>query len=140
MTIQELLKEQANFMEYQLNAVFKDIPEEKGDVTVAGQFSPRQTLQHLCECYVAYLAYTEGKEHEWGTYQPADTSLDALRAEMKRLRDQMHEKAYSSNNDDFVLKALDFGVVHDSYHVGQMVTWRLNVTPDFSPYSIYPGH
>ncbi|MBW7928889.1 MAG: hypothetical protein H3C58_12580 [Fimbriimonadaceae bacterium] len=59
----------------------------------------------------------------------ATTQADAI-AEMSALRNRAIAVA-----DEKI--AVEYIAVHDAYHVGQLVTLRLSVEPDWNYYSIY---
>lgn len=92
--------------------------------------SPRETAEHLCDCYQAAIDVSEGREHPWGTTKlSAQTPAEAMQ-EMKALRDA----AIAVANEE---AAMDYIALHDAYHAGQMVTLRLTVEPDWNAYAIY---
>ena len=97
--------------------------------------SPRELVEHLCECAVAFNKSAVGEKHEWGTFSVDDKSPANLRAELKRLR---AEAVAEVNGEDEVLKeAFSFLSSHDAYHVGQLCSCRLSLDPNWNAYAIY---
>ncbi len=97
---------------------------------LAHAMSPRETAEHLCDCYQAAIDVSEGREHPWGSTKMAATNPAEAMREMKSLRD----RAIAVASEEV---AVDYIALHDAYHVGQMVTLRLSVEPDWNSYAIY---
>ncbi len=125
--LQYLLKTTSN----QVLQTFNGLSEAHFDTKlVPHAMSPRETLEHLCDCYQNAIATSEGREPAWGAYKlVATTQADAI-AEMSTLRNRAISVA-----DEKI--AVEYIAVHDAYHVGQLVTLRLSVEPDWNYYSVY---
>ncbi len=99
--------------------------------------SPRETLAHLFECYTAFITHAGGGKHEWGVFQvPAEVKADPAKY-VWSLREEAVAVFNAGNEETVVPLALDFLVLHDCYHVGQMCTLRLTLDPEWPAYSIY---
>lgn len=125
---------------FQVEKVFDGIPEELADTKVnEHSMSPRECLIHLLDCVQAYFAVRAGKDYAWGSSAPADPSLAGMLAQYRAERAEIKRDLDQSNGDDKALKTLYHYVAgHETYHVGQMATFRLTHTPGWDPYSIYP--
>lgn len=99
--------------------------------------SARQTLEHLCEVYTAFMTMANGGQHEWGTYQSGIADYQALHDHLFALRDQAVQYVKGTNDEKLYALACEFIVLHDGYHVGQLVGARIHLQPDFDPYCIY---
>lgn len=98
--------------------------------------SPRQMVGHLIECRIACIKSMKGQEHEWGTYS-AEGDAAAL---MKQLRDETDhtlQQLAESPTDENIKHVMDFLALHDAYHVGQIVSLRLTLDPNWNSYVIY---
>ena len=139
MTAKELLEFQIDDAGYQLDQVLSGFPEAAMDHKAEGlTMTPRESISHLCEAYLALDKTIKGEKHEWGTYQPVDTSTASLLSEMKSLRDSAVAGSLT-DDDDKLKEGHAFIVAHDYYHVGQMCLARLAVEPEWNCYSIYRG-
>lgn len=138
MTAVELSRYQFDDQGYQLERCFEGLSEAQMDAkTTEGSMTPRETLEHFCECYTAFLASMKGEKHNWGTYKLADHSTDALLEEFRKLRTQAVEGALSKGDEETLRHAHLFMTAHDAYHVGQLCLLRLQSDPSWDPYSIY---
>jgi hypothetical protein len=138
MTAKELLAFQFEEAGYQLAKVLEDYPEEAFDLkTTPTALSPRETLGHLAEVYVSVLAQAEGRQHEWGSYDPGTED----RGELMRILEEKRTAAVRAIEGLDEAKAVhlgaDFIVAHDYYHVGQLSAFRLAAEPTWNAYSIY---
>jgi hypothetical protein len=137
MTIRDLLVAQMDESGYQLNACFEGMTAEQIDSNpVPNAFSPRECLEHLLEVCTAVQAMSEGKQHEWGTYVAPKLGALELLEHFRTERTKAVETAITSIDTNHNL-ASDYIVGHEFYHVGQMVTARLTLDPNWPPYSIY---
>lgn len=137
MTINEFLKYQLEDSGHQLQAVFADFPEGQWDAKITDEaMSAAETAFHLCECYTAFLAHADGKEHSWGTYDLDDKSPANLVGTMFSLRARSIEALEKSQSEQTAKDATAYIILHDAYHVGQMCTLRLKLG-NFDAYSIY---
>lgn len=102
-----------------------------------GGLTPRETLRHLAEAYVAFAKSCRGEKHEWGTYEVQDTSTEALVAHWRRTREDAVRLALEQSEPANLLNACAYIVAHDYYHVGQLVQTRLAYDPSWNSYAIY---
>lgn len=100
-----------------------------------GAMCPREIIEHLCECVVAFDKSTKGEKHDWGNFSIDDKSPANLLSELRRLRSAA--LASVTDSDEILREAFLFGSAHDAYHVGQLCAARLDLDPNWNPYSIY---
>jgi len=123
---------------FRINKAFEGLSEEEMDMRPTPQAkTPREILEHLSECYTAYLAMCEGREHEWGNFQAPERSTFALKQLWTDLREKAVAKAANSDDEKHLQNALDYIALHDEYHVGQICLLRMQCEPEWDPYSIY---
>lgn len=99
--------------------------------------SPKEVVVHLTECYIAAEKHAKGEEHEWGTYLPADEDPKALVENMWSQREKATDALLEKGDEDSMKAASSYITLHDAYHVGQLAALRMELTPDWDPYSIY---
>lgn len=102
-----------------------------------GAMSPRETAEHLCECYTAFAASAAGGKHEWGSFQIDDKSEANLIATMRTLRNDAAATALRSDDETIYREATEYILTHDAYHVGQLCASRLDSDPNWNAYAIY---
>lgn len=137
MTTQEFLKIQLDDVGRQVQRVFENLPDDQWDARLTEtSMTPRETAEHLTECYQAFLTEAAGEKHQWGSFQAPDKNPQALLALMANLRLQAEQTAIASDDPAHWAHASAFIALHDAYHVGQLVALRLKLG-DFHPYSIY---
>lgn len=138
MTALEFLQHQLNDGRFQIERCYEGLDEAGLDYRPAPQaMSPREILEHYCECHQAFLDSTEGKKFSWGEYSLPDKSGPALKRTFEDLRSRA-EAAIAANPDETTLKnAHAYLIAHDAYHVGQLALTRLALNPEWDPYSIY---
>jgi hypothetical protein len=90
----------------------------------------------VSEAYTAVIATSKGEKYEWGSFKPASDDWSGIVAETKTLREQA-TKIVLVEDEERLKMGADYIVMHDLYHVGQIATMRLNVTPDWDAYAIY---
>lgn len=96
----------------------------------------REMALHMAECRAAIVAGVEGRDHEWGSFQPAEG--ETAEAGLKRLHDEAKAAAAAAVDAEAAAKmVMDFGTMHDAYHVGQIVLLRLQHEPEWDSYAIY---
>ncbi len=140
MTASELSALYLDDSAYQVAKVFEGLDEAHADVKVSdGAMSPRETLIHLTDCvYAAQSSLAGESEYAWGSYKPADTAMATLMNTFNDERGKAVEAVKAAGDDEKALKAAAaFIAGHEFYHVGQMASLRLKVTPDWDAYSIY---
>jgi len=122
----------------QLEQVLAGLKEEHSDVKVASvASSARETLEHLVDCYVNTPAAVEGKEPQWGSYTIEDKSLANLLKLCAELRAKAVQKILTAPEDKVGELALNYIILHDAYHVGQLALLRMQTDASWDPYSIY---
>lgn len=137
MTAHELLRYQLDDAGYQITQVMSGFPEIAMDVVPVGfSLSPRQTVMHLTEAYMALLAEIAGKQHEWGSYDPEDKSTEAILADFVGKRAEVVEGVLNGS-ENLLVKAHMYIVGHDYYHVGQLCLARLSAESEWDFFSIY---
>ena len=138
MTAKELLKWQLDHVGTQLTKAFDGLPVSGWDHRASpGAMSPRETAEHLCECYTAFAASAAGGKHEWGSFQIEDKSEANLIATMRTLRSDAVATALATGDDQVYREATEYILTHDAYHVGQLCASRLDSDPNWDAYAIY---
>ncbi len=123
---------------FQLEQVFLGMPEAAVDRKLSPNgMSPREILQHLTECYLAFQEESRGEKHDWGTYKAPDTAWEALHRSWAEARAESARIAQETDDPNLQAKAIELLALHDAYHVGQLSLIRLDVEPDWNMYSIY---
>jgi hypothetical protein len=140
MTASELTRFQLEQTEMQLKACIEPMNDAQLDTRVTPQgMTPRETVEHLCECCEAFLAAEAGQKWSWGTYNLDDKSKEGLSSTFGALRAKVSAAAASSQDDEILKEAFSFLTAHDAYHVGQLALVHMATNPDWDPYSIYKG-
>lgn len=134
----ELLTYSIDSVGYQLDKVLEGMPAQAHDKKLwPSAMSPRETLGHLAEAYQAFLAATRSEKYEWGSLQIEDGSWEGMIGVFKDLRSQASRAAADAPDDKAQREAIEYIVVHDAYHVGQLAACRIECEPSWDPYSIY---
>lgn len=121
----------------QVEGALKDWPADQWDARLNEHtMSAREQVIHLTECCLAFQKSLTGEEHSWGTYAPEDTSVDSILAAWREERAKC-AAAIPTANDEQLKHAFDYIVLHDAYHVGQLVSLHLTLVPDWNSYAIY---
>lgn len=100
--------------------------------------SPIATAVHLAHCYSAFLAVSQGQSWDWEA--PFDLGVAAPIAVLDKafaLRAECMSRIQSTESDSVIEQGIDFLLMHDCYHVGQLAAFRLNTDPSWDPSSIY---
>lgn len=135
MNAKELLSKQIDDAGYQLTQALNGMSETAMDSKATPQ-SPREIVAHLCECYEAAIAQSEGREHEWGSYDAGDKSTPILLGNFQALRERAVEKVLAGD-DAAIWHGHQFIVAHDYYHIGQLCAARVADDPSWDTYAIY---
>ena len=137
MTANEITSAVFHMTGSQVEGVLKDWPSDQWDARINDQtMSAKEVVAHLTECCLAFQKSAKGEQHEWGTYVPADTSVEGLLATMRAERAACGAMLASAN-DDQLKEAFMYIHTHDAYHVGQLVSLRLTLNPEWNSYAIY---
>ena len=132
-----LLKHQIDDSAYQLEKCLEGFPVESFDAKpIASGMSFREMVVHLLEVYHAAAKMAKGEKHEWGSYVAPELADEDLLSALTSLRATAVELLLAGGESG-IQTASAFIVGHDYYHVGQLVTLRLAVQPDWDSYSIY---
>lgn len=100
--------------------------------------SLRIALIHLAEVYVAVQKQCRGEEHEWGSYAPSSSAEGHLIQAFHEERRRAVEAILGLDDEEKAAHlALDFIILHDAYHVGQLCSLRLKIEPEWNMYVIY---
>lgn len=138
MDTKDLLKYQLETSANQVDKVLEGLSEDKYDGKLRDDcMSPRETIAHLTECYIAAKTDLDGGKHEWGSYVPDDKDLGAMKAKMQEERSRVIEAILASDSEKVGEVATQYLLLHDAYHVGQLATYRMGVDTDWDAYSIY---
>ena len=136
MTARDLLLKQLADSENQLTQAIAGLDAEHAEARANPEgMTVREQVVHLGEAAVAMLAAYEGREHEFGTWTPDDRSWTGVKAAWKAMRDEA--VATLPEDDESMWAAAQFLVAHDYYHVGQIVSARRGIHPEWDAYVIY---
>lgn len=124
---------------FQLGKVFEDFPSAAWTGRVSKEsHSGLEVVEHLCEVYVAAKKAAAGEPHEWGTYHSESPDGQTMLSDLKKLRSTAVDACLELDDEQAADLCLGYIALHDAYHVGQLVTLRLSVEPDWNAHSIYP--
>ncbi len=137
MTANEITSAVFHMTGSQVEGVLKDWPSDQWEARINDQtMSAKEMVAHLTECYIAFQKSTKGESHEWGSYVPADSSVEGLLAAMRSER-AASGALLEAATDDHLKEAFMYIHTHDTYHVGQLVSLRLTLNPEWNSYAIY---
>ncbi len=140
MTAAEFLSLEIDDGTKQLNACLDGLAEGQIDERLTDDgMTIREILAHLAETCVAVRTANEGKSYDWGSYEPADRSLSALRADLFRLREVAKASCLEGEDDKRLLNGYGYLVSHDCYHIGQLALLRLKADPSWNSDALYGG-
>ncbi len=123
---------------YQLTQCVKGMPESAMDARATPDgMTPRDMLEHLCECYEAYMAICDGKQWNWGSYKAPDRATAPLVETWKATRQKAVSRCLGSDDAQARENAMHYIALHDAYHVGQLCLIRLAAQPEWDAHSIY---
>jgi uncharacterized damage-inducible protein DinB len=138
MTCREYIAYEIDNSGFQLDKVLDGLKAEHLDHQLTDKaMTPREILLHLAEAYLAFVTETEGGKHEWGTFQPSDRGWEGVLKQFREQRAKAVAAAMSAQDDTQLKHAHDYIVAHDYYHVGQLALLRVQLDPNWDPYSIY---
>lgn len=104
---------------------------------IPAMMSGREMFGHLYECYVAGLADANGQKHPWGAYViPDEVSANPVGAAMAK-RAEVVAELLARETPEATLALVNYVILHDAYHVGQLCTLRLTLDENWDNYSIY---
>lgn len=96
-----------------------------------------EQLEHICECYHAFLVIHKGGKHDWGSYEIQDKSIENILRTFDGLVDEAKRILKNNNDEKTIDDAFHYLTSHDAYHIGQMSRLRLDIEPEWDMYSIY---
>lgn len=97
-----------------------------------------QMFRHLSECCVAFQKSLSGDEHQWGSYTvDSDDPEEIMKIWKEERKKAVDGLAAADATPEMLMNASHYLVMHDAYHVGQLVTLRLTINPQWDSYSIY---
>ncbi|RYG26932.1 hypothetical protein EON82_01335 [bacterium] len=136
MTARDLLVKQLTDSEKQITLAIKGLDSGMAEACAyQGGMTIREQVHHLAEACVALMAIFEGRQHEWGSWDPEDRSWNGVKKAWRELRPKA--VAAIGDSDDALLHGHNLLVAHDYYHVGQIAAARRTVQPDWTSYEIY---
>ena len=123
----------------QLSRLLEGFPAEQGDAKIFdGAFSMNEALLHLAEVYRAAVAHMDGATWEWGSYEAPGEGFEAAKAAWIGERQVVRAAIEARFEEPKVQEAASMYVIgHDYYHVGQLVSLRLFLDPNWNSYVIY---
>jgi uncharacterized damage-inducible protein DinB len=122
----------------QIDQVLNGLPSDHHDHRLTSKaMTPRETQLHLAEVYQAVITEAAGEKYEWGSFKVEDDSWENLWRLRHELRSQAKAALTQGADERLPRLALDYIVSHDAYHVGQMALLRMELDPNWDPYSIY---
>jgi len=138
MDTRDLLKYQLDAIAHQVDKVLEGLEEDKWDGKVREDcMSPRETVIHLTECYIAAKRDLAGEKHEWGSYVAESEDISELLSKMRSERDSVRDALLNSDSEKSGEVATQYVMLHDAYHVGQLATYRIGADADWDAYAIY---
>ncbi len=139
MSAPEFLMSGLNSAAKQINAVFSNIATDHWDHRATSEaMTPLESIRHLAHCYTAFMSEARGQAWDWrapfdlGVTEPGD-----MLAKANEIRAQAVDLVKSSTDESIYEKAIDYILLHDAYHVGQMALFRMQTDPTWDPSSIY---
>jgi hypothetical protein len=137
MTAKEFAMSMIEDSGFQLNACLNGVTDELSTKAPLNSVMPiREMLVHIAEAYRAIIAGAKGEKYEWGSYADPGGSFSDLVVAVNSLRSEAVEVALE-NLETHPEYAQGYLAAHDYYHVGQLVSLRVNLDREFNPYSIY---
>lgn len=136
--VKQTLKQGCDAVGAQLKAVLDNVV-HPNDNAIPTMMSPRQTMAHLYEVYEAVLVMAAGGKHDWGSYEIPPHVAEQIEHRLWDHRDKAIEAIMAMPDDQAAHTAVDYILLHDAYHVGQLCAHRLATESGWSPYSIYPS-
>ena len=136
MTAREFLLKQLSDSEKQLSVAIKGLDAEMAEARpYPDGMTIREQLHHLAETTVATIAAYEGREHEWGTWDPENRSWEGVKEAWRTGR----QAAIASlpDTEEGLWEAHAYLLAHDYYHVGQIAAARRTVQPGWTSFELY---
>jgi len=122
----------------QIEKAYEGLPEADYDKKVSDSaMTPREMLEHFCECYHNAVPYADGIAPDWGSYSIEDKSTANLWKVYAETRKAAVEKVLTLDGPKLAEIGMGFMAMHDSYHVGQLCQLRIYLDPNWNAYAIY---
>jgi hypothetical protein len=99
--------------------------------------SPLEAFEHLAACCDMFCVEARGEKKGWGEYSVPNPTRESVMAAWKEERAKAIELLTASDKDEDLNHAADYISLHDAYHVGQIVSLRIKLQPDWDSYAIY---
>ncbi len=135
-----LLKYSLDASHFQVQACYNGLsPEAAQARPIAAMMTANEQLEHLCEVCQAVLTQAAGGTHAWGEFViPEEWKQDRM-GTYTALRQKAVETLVSDPQEPHLKMGINYLSLHETYHVGQLVTLRLTLDPEWNAYSIYPN-
>jgi uncharacterized damage-inducible protein DinB len=123
-----------------LNRVIDGFPDSAWDSRLTpSSKSAKVILGHLTMVYAAYIALLETGHVDWARYDPAEKSVDELIADLRETRRFAVDEANGSEMPLIHRGALEYVVMHEMYHIGQLALLRSEAQPEWNAEAIFTG-
>lgn len=123
-----------------LHRVLDHFPDSAWGTTLTPTSKTAQEIVgHLTSVYAAYIALLETGRVDWNRYDPAGKSPGELVAELRDIRHYAVEQANGSEMPLIHRGALEYIVMHEMYHVGQLALIRSETEPQWDAEAIFTG-
>lgn len=123
----------------QIHAVFDSIATDHWDRRATSEaMTPLESIRHLAHCYTAFMSEARGQSWDWrAPFDLGVTEPEDILAKANELRAQAVDMVKSSTDETIYEKAINYILLHDAYHVGQMALFRMQTDPTLDPHSLY---
>lgn len=122
----------------QIEKAYEGLSEAEYDKKLCDSaMTPREILEHFCECYHNAVPYADGIEPKWGAFSIEDKSAANLWKVFAETRQRAVQKAQTLEGEKLFEIGMGFLAMHDAYHVGQLCQLRVHLDPSWNAYSIY---
>lgn len=139
MDTEPLLRHQLDQLGHQMRVVFHGLDQAGWNHrSYSLALTPHETAIHLADCYCAFMTALEGGDYAWESFRPEGDSPESALQALWQKRDEAIAKIDWASQRALKL-ATDFIVLHDAYHVGQMVSNRRSSDESFDYSKLYSG-
>lgn len=138
MDAKELLVKAIESSGRQIEKAYEGLAEADYDKRLCeSALTPREVLEHYCECYDSAITSANGLEPDWGSYHIDDKSMANLWKTFAETRQAAIQKVLGLDGPKLFEIGMGFIALHDAYHVGQVCQLRLHLDPSWNAYAIY---